>query len=468
MCKQTYVYYLIMLMCCGLHAQDQVLPEVDSSDELATTANNERQNQQEELPAIEEEASQTVDEVKAENQRPASAPEPQVSGEAPAQKDQLPPLEGDTQLPEMEPITEKEQPQEKPDTLSTQEPSEKPSEVQALQAPKPPMPSQVETPSGVKPESPTEGKVPYQIEPDEDDLLKIDTIDLSEPKGNWLLKRRWWEKAQRTYEKIKQQVEAIFESRMFFYNQRADLDRNVFANFYQQVGVGEGELQVIVSELIARLEQEDASKQSPEAKRYLSLLRAEKEKLISLQNKIDLVVEYDRSMNDALIKLREQINITRRYEQQAWNNFKQIAVELSDKRAHELFYVIKGLSKNIADISHWITKPYNDYFLKLLKALKQEIAHVKSMLQELKEKGIDVKQDIDEYLHEQSQKAEQEDQEIEEEEEQTFLQKTANIVAWPFVTLWNGLKSLGSQVAGFFGYVQEHEENELEELDAEQ
>lgn len=446
MCKQAYVYYLFMLMCCGLHAQDNQLPDLESLG-LQPASEQETTSEQSEKEAVSDQAQK--------NDKATSKPTAQEG----SSDQQTEPLDQASKVTNGSIASQ-------PHSLEKEPAQEVVKTTSVPQVPTPPSPVAEKTADQMQPVSQTAGKVPYQVDREEDDLLKIDTIDLSEPKGNWLLKRRWWEKAQRTYEKIKQQVEAIFEARMFFYNQRAELDRNVFANFYQQVGIGEGELQVIVSEMLARLQEEDKSAQNPELRRYLGILKAEKEKLIGLQNKIDLVVEYDRSMNDALIKLREQINIARRYEQQAWNNFKQIAVELSDKRAHELFYVIKGLSKNIADINDWITKPYNDYFLKLLKALKQEIAQVKSMLQELKEKGIDVKQDIDEYLRQQAQAQQEEEQESQEEEE-SLLSRIGQTISWPFVALWNGLKTMGSKIAGVFGFGAQNDDDELSDLETE-
>ena len=51
---------------------------------------------------------------------------------------------------------------------------------------------------------------PEQPEQDEIEIKGIDTVDINEPKGNWLYKRIWWEKAERTYEKIKQLTDKYF------------------------------------------------------------------------------------------------------------------------------------------------------------------------------------------------------------------------------------------------------------------
>src|SRR5579872_3599284 len=50
--------------------------------------------------------------------------------------------------------------------------------------------------------------------------IGIDTVSLEEPQGNWLFKRIWWERAEERYEKIRNLVTAIWESRTQFFNKR--------------------------------------------------------------------------------------------------------------------------------------------------------------------------------------------------------------------------------------------------------
>lgn len=346
------------------------------------------------------------------------------------------------------PVQKTPEPEAKPEpAIEKPQPSPEPSKPVPVREEKPSMPT---APLAAAPT--IEPKpAPYVSEKEEEvGVLNIDTIDLDEPKGNWLLKRRWWEQAQRTYEKIKQQVDQVFEARMVFYNQRAELDRNVFSNFYQQIGIGEGELQVIVSDLMAQLEEKkDAAQDGEKTKNFIALLQKEKENLDTLQKDIDLVVEWDRAINEALIKLREQISIARRYEQEAWANFKQIAIELSDKRAYELYYTMKGLSKNISEISSWVNGPFQNYFMQLINKVKDQIGKVKNEMQELKNKGIDIKRDIERF--EKTEQIEKE-QEIEEEQEQepSLLGKIGYVVSLPFVYIWKVVKAIGSFVGSLF------------------
>jgi len=77
----------------------------------------------------------------------------------------------------------------------------------------------------------------------------IDTVSLEDGQGNWLFKRIWWERAQDLYEKIRERVNAVWESRTRFFVQRNELDRSVLDPFYMSIGMGQGELQIILNEL---------------------------------------------------------------------------------------------------------------------------------------------------------------------------------------------------------------------------
>ena len=249
------------------------------------------------------------------------------------------------------------------------------------------------------PQAPTPEVVqPTIAEVEQGEIVDIDTIDLAEPKGNWLLKRQWWERAEAIYQKIKQQVEQIFETRPGFDNQRTELERKVFAPFYQQVGIGQGELKEILSDLSRQVEQHEKNKTpatEQEEHNLIFKLALEKENLNKLQHDIELVVNYDYAIEDALIKLREQMNLARSYEKQAWNNFKEIARELSDRKAYELFYAMKGFSKNVANINDYIKNPFAQYFMELVKKVKDQVEIIKTSVQGLKEKGIDLKLEAD-------------------------------------------------------------------------
>jgi hypothetical protein len=227
---------------------------------------------------------------------------------------------------------------------------------------------------------------------DEDLEIKgIDTVDVAEPKGNWLYKRIWWEKAERTYEKIKQLAEKIQEARILYFARRTDLDRNIMDPFYLGQGFSQGELTEIISYLTNQLEQERKDGTLDDKEQVLlNALTEEKKSLENLQKGVKAVANIDRALDDALLKLSEQLNQAHMYEQQAWENFKSINRELSDKRARELYYGMDTYWRNLNNINTYISDSFSQYFDQLTDKVKQEIERIKSTMDALKEKGIDI------------------------------------------------------------------------------
>ena len=225
------------------------------------------------------------------------------------------------------------------------------------------------------------------------EIKGIDTLDVDEPKGNWLLKRIWWEKAERWYEKIKQVKQDILESRMFFFQKRTELDRNAFDPFYVKVGVGQGELQEIISSLLAKLEQmrEEQGSLNEQEREFLVVLELEQETLKNLEQKLKSVNAVDNGIDDALMKLMEQINLAREYERQAWDTFKAITRELSDKRARELYYSMDNMWNNIGATSSYIKDQFTPYFNQMIEKAQELIADMEKAIILLKEKGVDLK-----------------------------------------------------------------------------
>ena len=242
----------------------------------------------------------------------------------------------------------------------------------------------------------------------------IDTVSLENPQGNWLYKRIWWERAEERYEKIRLMVDAIWESRTIFFVRRNELDRNVLDPFYLNVGIGQGELQIILSELVEffeknREEQGDLNEQ--ERSLYESIA-TEEETLKQLKQDIVSIANLDHAIDDALGTLMNQINRVRQYERQAWENFKEIAHILNDTKARELYYMIEGAARNIKNISTYIEQDFFNHFAKLIEDATKHINRVQNQIEGLKEKGVSFKRQTE--LLEQQQEQLQEEEEEEE------------------------------------------------------
>lgn len=277
---------------------------------------------------------------------------------------------------------------------------------------------------------------------DQEDVKGIDTVDIDEPQGNWLLKRIWWQRGQAQYEKIKALVEAIMETRMAFFAKRTEWDRKIFDPFYMEVGLGRGVLEELISSLMKRIEDERTKEGqlNPEERALLDALEAEKKTLEQLQKDIQLINDIDARIDDMITMLIQQINKARSYENQSWQNLKGIAQELNDKKARELFYTMSTNWQNVNDISAFIQSQFLQSFDQLGKQAQDQIAKVKSTIQTLKEKGIDLKKQWQEI--EDKSKTDKEKEKLEQEkaaQEEAAIRKKQEEEAKRgfFGKLWN-------------------------------
>ena len=292
----------------------------------------------------------------------------------------------------------------------------------------------------------------YNPEEAEIEAVDIDTIDLSEPKGNWLLKRQWWEAAERAYEQVKRVVDQIFDARLTFYNERAGLDRTVFNNFFYSVGMGQGELQEIVETLTQEIGKDKDQKSSLSKKEQdvYERVKEEKDRLKKLYDTIEHINEVEKALNAALITMREQIEIARENERNAWNNFKMIARELSDHKAYELYYAMNSFMTNVSEIHKYLTGAFAEYYHQLGERAKKDIEEVLETMKALKEKGIDLKQHAEELIHKQ-QCARQETKKEEKVEEEPvgffgtmwrYIKAPFVFIASSFADTYDGVRSL--------------------------
>ncbi len=245
----------------------------------------------------------------------------------------------------------------------------------------------------------------------------IDTVSLENPQGNWLYKRIWWERAEERYEKIRLLVDAIWESRTIFFVKRNELDRNVLDPFYLNVGIGQGELQVILSELVDFFEKhrEEQGDLNEQERSLYDTIATEEESLKQLKQDIESIANLDHAIDDALGTLMNQINRVRQYERQAWENFKEIAHILNDAKARELYYMIEGAARNIKNISTYIEQDFFNHFGTLIDEATKHINRVQNQIESLKEKGVSFKH--------QTELLEQKQEQLEQEEEEEVAPK---------------------------------------------
>jgi len=283
-----------------------------------------------------------------------------------------------------------EQPAPAPEPVA--EPSAAPSAepAQAPQSEAPDMSAPVESDAAVA--MPAEGG-----EEPLPEIEGIDTVDLDSPQGNWLFKRIWWERAEQKYEKIRGIVQSIFESRMGLFSLRNDVDKSVLDPFYIGIGLSQGELQMLLDQLVQTLEKERQDKGALDVneRATLSAIHQEGEMIEQMHKDVMAINQLDRDIDDALSQLMEQINRVRGYDSEAWQAFKEIARVLDDTKARELYYQVDTAGRNIKDIKTYIDTSFAPHFEQLVKTVREQVERVQHSAVALKEKGIDLKLQVE-------------------------------------------------------------------------
>jgi len=281
----------------------------------------------------------------------------------------------------------------------------------------------------------------------EDEEEGIDTVSLQDPAGNWLYKRIWWEKAEARYDKIKSSVNRILDNRMQFFEQRVNLDRSLFDPFYMSLGLTRGELQEAVSYLIEQLQGASSGGVAGEQKRsfMINTLQAEQQSVELLQNNVETISKIDHAIDDALTKLMNQINLCRNYEQEGWQYLRSIAQELSDKAARDHYYAMDTVWKNVKNVQQYIDGEFSVHFNELVSEAKKQTETITQTINQLKEKGIDLKKLVQNMLEQEDDVERDEDRDEDDEEEQASIGWFGwfiNIFLWPYhkiIELWRSL-----------------------------
>ena len=86
-----------------------------------------------------------------------------------------------------------------------------------------------------------------------------------------------------------------------------------------------------------------------------------------------------------------QINRVRQFEEQAWQNFREIARILDDTKARELYYIIEGTARNIKNISTYLERDFFSHFNTLINEATKHVTRVQNQIKALKEKGVNFK-----------------------------------------------------------------------------
>jgi hypothetical protein len=277
----------------------------------------------------------------------------------------------------------------------------------------------------------------------------ITTVDLEQPQGNWLFKKYWWDRAEETYKKIKNNSDKIGDMRVKFFTRRTELDKTILDPFYADVGLTQSDLQRSMQSLMSQLEQERDKEGtlSEEERELMETVQKDRERLEQLDKDIKAVGTLRDEADRAVEKVLEQKKRASQYETEAWDTLREIGRVVNDTKASELFYKMDAALRTVKDIAKYVEQEVNGLFDKLLSNAREQTERIKTALQALKEQGVDLKARVQEAQeHDLARDAAAAEEATEKEKTKAAPEKTG----WASrlyqavidVTLWQFLQSI--------------------------
>jgi hypothetical protein len=277
----------------------------------------------------------------------------------------------------------------------------------------------------------------------------ITTVDLEQPQGNWLFKKYWWDRAEETYKKIKNNSDKIGDMRVKFFTRRTELDKTILDPFYADVGLTQSELQRSMQSLMSQLEQERDKEGmlSEEERELMETVKKDRERLEQLDRDIKAVGTLRDEADRAVEKVLEQKKRASQYETEAWDTLREIGRVVNDTKASELFYKMDAALRTVKEVAKYVEQDVNGLFDKLLSNAREQTERIKTALQALKEQGVDLKARVQEAQeHDLARDAAAAEEATEKEKTKAAPEKTG----WASrlyqavidVTLWQFLQSI--------------------------
>jgi chromosome segregation ATPase len=221
------------------------------------------------------------------------------------------------------------------------------------------------------------------------------TTKTDDNRGNWYYKQRFFREAKPLYERIKSLVADIEKMQDHYFTKRSNLDKEV-NQFYKDVGFEQGQVEEQVTLLIKQLE-EERQKQGqltePERETLLELT-ATKQQVEQLRDNFQQIKTLDENLDKVISTLMDQLNLARKYQQKAWNNYETISEILNDQKAEQLYVEIKSTVNDVERIKSYLSGALSSYLDKVGMALRTAMNEARSRINELQKKGISLGKSI--------------------------------------------------------------------------
>lgn len=220
----------------------------------------------------------------------------------------------------------------------------------------------------------------------------FDTLNIDSG-GNWLEKRIWYEKSEQLFEVIRASVQKVTDLRMEFVRSVNKVGHEI-DGFYQTFGFQKGEIDEMLTMVDAALQNQQQVRGGDLSSSERSLkekVQQEKNAFEAIGQQLKMIDDLDEQIDKTMMKAFKEIDTCRGFETRAWNNFKEIGLELDDKKARVLYYEMENFHKNIDQKLHYLQSNLLSYLTdQLIDKVGSTINQIKSQASTLTSKGLDL------------------------------------------------------------------------------
>jgi hypothetical protein len=222
------------------------------------------------------------------------------------------------------------------------------------------------------------------------------TTSVDDASGNWFVKKTLVKKARLLYTQIRDIKEKITKQKDSFIEQRTKLN-NTLNDFYINFSFDLDSIDTILDKLenqIKELQPKTKEAAAEETAELESLIK-KKETLAQLKKSLDTINKLDKSFDQGLEIFFKQEELSRSYEQGAWNNYRSMEELLSDVKAEELYWQIQSALENLQANYTYAYGDFAAYVQKTIQTITESIEKVKTSITDLKTQGIVLAEEIE-------------------------------------------------------------------------
>lgn len=208
-------------------------------------------------------------------------------------------------------------------------------------------------------------------------------------RGNWYDKRQILSQARTVYEQVRERIAKVDSQQQGFLTKQRAVDKEMDALFLS-LGFEEGELEERYTELMNELNRERSGQgQLTEEERKLLAQVEEKKKLLQeFREEVTTLQELKGAIAKAVSTMVEQIELSRSYEQKAWENYDKIDNVLNEKVAQQLLNEMQSFAEHITAIDSYMRGKLMQYIDQTAESLRGAMQKIKSQVDELKRLGV--------------------------------------------------------------------------------